>query len=78
MGAMQKCGPKMPDHPSIGTPCPACQVPFKAGDFTTLIALGPGDDPEERKKAREGRVHNAVALEVHWACATGIEDTDDA
>ena len=62
-------GPKTKTHPSIGTKCPACQVPFKAGDYTTLVALGPGDNEESRKKAAEGRVYNAVAQEIHWDCS---------
>lgn len=71
MDDSRKFGPKTEDHPSVGRPCPACQEPFKAGDYTTLTALGPGADEENRKRAREGRSYNAVAVEVHWACATG-------
>lgn len=52
-------------------PCMACRLPFKPGDWTTLVALGPGDDDEAQEKARAGRWFNAVALEVHLACATG-------
>lgn len=52
-------------------PCPACGKHFREGDFTALIALGPGDSEEARQKCRENRPFNAVALEVHWACATG-------
>jgi len=70
-GPMRKFGPKSADHPSIAEPCPACREPFKAGDFTTLVVLGPGDDPEAQERAREGRPYNAVASEVHWTCATG-------
>jgi hypothetical protein len=69
----RRFGPKAHDHPSIGQDCPACRDPFKAGDYTALIALGPGGDLEAREKARTGRVYNAVAVEVHWACATGDE-----
>jgi hypothetical protein len=69
----RKFGPKVADHPSVGRECPACRVPFVAGDFTALVTLGPGDDPEEREKARTGRAYNAVATEVHWASATGDE-----
>lgn len=65
-------GPKSADHPSIGRECPACHRAFQAGDYTTLIALGPGDDPDEQRKALEGRAYNAVAAEVHWSCATGL------
>lgn len=49
--------------------CWACGEGFKAGDYTTLVPLGPGADEEAQGKAREGRWYNAVALEVHWACA---------
>ena len=62
-------GPKKADHPGIGVECPACHVPFKEGDFTTLVTLGPGDDPEAQERAAQGRPYNAVALEVHAACA---------
>jgi hypothetical protein len=67
----RKFGPKAADHPGVGRECPACHVPFSAGDYTTLVLLGPGDDPESQQRAREGRAYNAVAVEVHWACATG-------
>ena len=75
---MRKFGPKKHDHPSIGQECPACGKVFNAGDYTTLIALGPGDDPEEQAKARTGKPYNAVAAEVHWNCATrGVDDEDE-
>lgn len=70
---LRKFGPKSADHPSVGSNCPACLKHFVAGDYTTIIALGPADDPEERKKARQGRAYNAAGIEVHWACATGEE-----
>lgn len=65
----RKFGPKDANHPSIGTLCSACKVPFKEGDYTTLIALGPGNDPEAQERARQGRPYNAVAVEVHWNCS---------
>lgn len=68
---MRKFGPKTKDHPSVDTICPACDKQIKEGDFTTLIPLGPGRDPEEREKARLGKPYNATAIEIHWACATG-------
>lgn len=68
---LRKFGPKPDDASSIGNPCPACRKSFKAGDYTTIVSLGPGDDPEEQAKARTGRAYNAVASEVHFACATG-------
>lgn len=66
-------GPMAPDHPAIGRPCAYCKMPFKPGDMTTLIALGPGDDPEAQRKAREGRPYKAVAELVHAACACPVE-----
>lgn len=69
----RKFGPKDADHPSVGRECPACRQPLKAGDHTALIVLGPGDDPQAREKAREGRYFSAVAIEVHWPCMTGEE-----
>lgn len=71
---MRAFGPKAADHPSVGDVCPACNEPFKEGDYTTLVVLGPGHDPEEQQKAREGRAYNAVAAEVHWSCGTGEPD----
>jgi hypothetical protein len=72
---LRRFGPKAGNHPSIGQPCPACGVAFAAGDFTTLIPLGPGADPDARERAREGRAFNAVGIEVHSACSTGVEET---
>lgn len=68
---IRKFGPKSPDHPTVGKPCQACQKPFKAGDHTTLISMGPGDDEEAQEACRKGLVYTGVAVEVHWACATG-------
>ncbi len=69
----RKFGPKPEGHPSIGNDCVACNKPLKEGDFTTLISLGPGDDPDEQAKAKQGRPYNAVAVEIHWDCA-GIKE----
>ena len=68
---LRKFGPKTSGHFSVGELCPACQDPFAVGDFTALIPLGPGEDAEQQRTAREGRAYDAVAVEVHWACATG-------
>ncbi len=54
-----------------GRSCAACKKAFKAGDYTALVALGPGRDPEAQELAREGRPYSAVAIEVHFICATG-------
>lgn len=71
MSNPRKFGPKAPDHPSVGRPCPACHVAFRPGDYTGLVMLGPGGDEEARERARDGRPYNAVAVEVHWSCGTG-------
>ena len=70
---MRAFGPKKTNDYSVGKPCPACCLPFKVGDYTVLIPLGPGGDPEAQKLAREGRSYNAVSVEVHYKCATGVE-----
>lgn len=67
---LRRLGPTA--HESL-LPCPACHRPFKVGEYTTVLALGPGDDPEARERARQGRAYNAAAIEIHWACATGDE-----
>jgi hypothetical protein len=72
----RRFGPKVADHPSIGKTCRACEVPFKAGDYTTLVMLGPGDDHEARARRDAGRPYTAVAIEVHWECA-GSEYRDE-
>jgi hypothetical protein len=66
---VRKFGPKLSDHPSIETPCPACGKPFKEGDYTTLVALGPGDSEEGRERRDKGEAYNSVAAEVHWECS---------
>ena len=67
----RRMGPLSGDHPCVGEECPACKKSFAAGEYVTLVPLGPGDDPEDQERARVGRVYNAVAVPVHWACATG-------
>lgn len=76
--SLRRMGPLAPEHPLVtdSTKCPACEFGFDAGNYVTLIALGPGDDPEERARARYGRSYNAVSVPVHWACATGRFDDD--
>ena len=51
--------------------CLACGKSFEVGEKVVLVPLGPGDDPEERKKAAKGRAYNAVSIPVHLPCATG-------
>ena len=70
MTDLRKFGPKT-ELDGNKRECFACNQPFKIGDYTTLVAFGPGDNPESQEKCREGRAYNAVAIEIHWACATG-------
>lgn len=65
---------KAPSSPSIGQRCPACGRPFKVGDHTTLVSLGPGRNRASQNFARAGQPYQSVASEVHWACATGERD----
>jgi hypothetical protein len=67
MGNGRKFGPRPADAPT--TKCPACHISFKEGDFTTLVALGPGNDEEGQQKCKDNRPYNAVAIEIHWECS---------
>jgi hypothetical protein len=60
----------------LGHACVGCGADFKIGDVTTLVPVGPGSFQESRARAREGRPYNAVAVPLHWACATG-EETEE-
>jgi hypothetical protein len=53
--------------------CAACKQYFKAGDVYALMPLGPGPDPEQRVNCSSGMPYHAVAVPVHWACATGFD-----
>lgn len=65
---MDKFGPRRLDSTVA---CPACGLKIIQGQYSALISLGPGADEDEQKRCREGRPYNAVAVEVHWSCATG-------
>lgn len=52
-------------------PCAACGNRFVPGEITTLMPLGPGNDPEAQTLAQAGRPYNAVAVLLHWTCAGG-------
>lgn len=64
---LDRFGPKVAGHPTIGDECPACGKPFKAGDYTTLIAQAYAS-PEDARKAAAGGAYTAVAIEVHYDC----------
>ena len=72
--SLRKMGPLTDGHPLLeedADPCPGCRSKFSEGEYVTLITIGPGDDPEARRRAVQGRAYTAVALPVHWACAVG-------
>jgi hypothetical protein len=73
---MRKMGPLAADHPMVEEriQCPGCGKEFKEGEYVTLVAIGPGDDPEARSKARRGLNYNGTAHPAHWACVTGEEE----
>lgn len=51
-----------------GLPCRVA-----AGDYTTLVTLGPGDDAEARERRDAGRPYNAIASEIHWDCSEQVD-----
>ena len=58
-------------HPVLEQKCPACQVQFRPGDQITHVEIGPGNDPDEMRKAANNQPYNAVAVIAHWSCVTG-------
>jgi len=62
-------------HWALEEKCPACLKKFETGDVATFVAIGPGDDPERQRLAREGKPYGAVAIIAHWSCVTGENDT---
>ena len=68
-------GPKPKNSPAIvsGHRCPACEVLFKEGDYTTLVPIGPGPDESEQRKCRDNEGYNATGMEAHWICTVGKE-----
>lgn len=69
----RKFGPLPADSWMVREPttCPGCHQLFKAGEVVTLVAIGPGDDPEARQRASEGKPYNAIAIPAHYSCVTG-------
>ena len=72
-GTGARMGPLQANHPIVTRKeiCVACANPLKAGQYVTLISFGPGDDKEQQQLARDHKPYRAVAVPVHWACATG-------
>jgi hypothetical protein len=66
-------GPLTERSPQLRTACPACHAQFRIGDYVTLVPLGPGDDPVQRRLAAHNEPYEAAAVEAHYACATGVD-----
>lgn len=73
------------EHPLYDTPCPACDEPLSDVSFdettnkwiarpvpVALVYIGPGADPDDQRKARDGRWLTGAAVCIHAACA-GVE-----
>jgi len=73
---LPKLGPKEFSHPTIGGTCLLCGETYKVNDYTTILPLGPGGDPESRVLCRAGQPYEGVGVEVHWTCATGLPDVE--
>jgi hypothetical protein len=63
----RKMGPLAADHPAVGEVCTVCCQPIAAGDFVTLLLVGPADD-DDAWKAAAGLAHTAQAVVIHWLC----------
>lgn len=75
---MRAFPPLADDHPLVaGHECAACGMPFKAGERTTVVPLGPGADVEAQARARDGRWYSCLGVIAHAACA-GVEEDPDA
>lgn len=66
-------GPLTERSPQLRTKCPACHEKFRIGDYVTLVPLGPGTDPVQRRQAARNEPYESVAMEAHYACATGVD-----
>jgi hypothetical protein len=73
---LQKFGPKEPNHPTRGGTCLLCQEPFRTGNYTTILPLGPGYDDDAQAACRAGKPYHGIGTEVHWGCGTGKLDID--
>lgn len=68
--------PLDPGHPLTYTLCPGCDFPLGNEAPVALVYVGPGPDPEDRQKAREGRWHTGAAVAVHALCAGADHPTE--
>lgn len=53
--------------------CMGCQEPILLDEPIELVPIGPGADPEQRRKAAAHVSYTAVAIPCHRACVTGVE-----
>ena len=54
----------------LPSPCPACQLPLLKGQDWLMFPIGPGNDGEARARRDAGQSYNAVAIVMHWDCAS--------
>ena len=73
---LPKFGPKEIGHPTVGGMCLLCHEVYAIGDYTTILPLGPGGDPESRILCRAGEPYDGIGVEVHWSCGTGEPDVE--
>lgn len=66
---MRKFAPLTAEHPILERECPGCNEAFEVGDEVTLLTIGPGADPDARKRWDEGRAYDAIAIPVHRECS---------
>lgn len=59
------------DADLAGLECEACLLPIEEHELLVAIPLGPGGDPEQRRRCSDGQPYDAQPVLVHWACATG-------
>lgn len=71
---LTKSDPLRSGHPLLTAPvsrCAACQVFLAEGDEITMMPLGPGPDKQQRELCADSLSYQAVAVPLHWTCATG-------
>jgi hypothetical protein len=71
--------PPLPnDHALVDVPCLACGFPLNAGGQSlALLAVGPGDIPENQLKHAQNRWYPAEALPFHASCVGVVKEDDD-
>lgn len=61
-----------PGHTLIGQICYVCGKSFDTVKPICLVPLGPDADEEAQEAAKKGKMYNAVAIPLHYHCATSV------